>query len=141
MERREFIRHSSVFAGGFLLGTESLKGQQAGPLTIAVIGCGDRGNGIMEVMQELPEQFSSKPFAMCLIFRIENVKKILKSEVVVYKDYRRLLDDKSIEAVIIATPLNMHHVIAAAALDAGKHVFLEKTMTYNIPQALSLLKK
>jgi len=43
--------------------------------------------------------------------------------------------------VVIAVPLNVHHDIAIDALSAGKHVYLEKTMTYNIPQALDLVSK
>jgi predicted dehydrogenase len=58
----------------------------------------------------------------------------------VFKDYRKLLDDSTIDAVVIAPPLNMHFPIAAAALIAGKHVYLEKTMTYNIAQALELVR-
>ena len=100
-------------------------------LRVGVIGCGDRGNGIIEVMKELPE-FSVNAICDVLDFRIEDCKKILpqQANTAVYKDYRRLLDDKNIDAVVIATPLNMHYQIAAAALDAGKHVYLEKTMTY-----------
>jgi predicted dehydrogenase len=71
---------------------------------------------------------------------LENAKKKTNSAKQ-YKDYRKLLDDKSIHAVIIATPLNLHYPVAIDALAAGKHVFLEKTMTYNIPQAIELVKK
>ena len=58
-----------------------------------------------------------------------------------YTDYRKLLEDKEIDAVIIATPLYLHYSMALDALDAGKHVYLEKSMTYDIPQAIDLVKK
>ena len=45
-----------------------------------------------------------------------------------YSDYRRLLDDKDVEAVIVSTHFSEHHPVVLAALDAGKHVFCEKTM-------------
>ena len=43
-----------------------------------------------------------------------------------YTDYRQLLEDKSIDGVVIATPLNTHFQIAMDAFDAGKHVYCEK---------------
>ena len=58
-----------------------------------------------------------------------------------YTDHRKLLEDKKINAVIIATPLYLHYPIAIDALDAGKHIYLEKSMTYDIPQAIDLVKK
>jgi predicted dehydrogenase len=57
-----------------------------------------------------------------------------------YKEYKKILDDKTIGAVIIATPLHNHFEIAADALRAGKHVYLEKAMTYNAAQAIELSK-
>ena len=45
-----------------------------------------------------------------------------------YKDYRKLLDNKYIDGVIICTPLNTHDQIAVDALDADKHVYCEKTL-------------
>jgi predicted dehydrogenase len=51
-----------------------------------------------------------------------------------------VLDDKATQAVVIATPLSEHYHIAKDALEAGKHVYLEKTMTYNIDQAIDLVK-
>jgi len=51
------------------------------------------------------------------------------------------LADKRVDAVIIALPLYLHYAVAAAALDAGKHVYLEKTMTYNSLEALLLEEK
>ncbi len=144
MSRRQFIKYTGALAGGLLMKQELFSSQTNPPviLRVGIIGCGDRGNGIIEVMKELPE-FSVKAICDVLDFRIEDCKKILASQagIAVYKDYRRLLDDKNVDAVVIATPLNMHYVIAAAALDAGKHVYLEKTMTYSIQQSMDLVKK
>jgi predicted dehydrogenase len=51
-----------------------------------------------------------------------------------------MLDNKAIQAVIIATPLHLHYEMAEQDLKAGKHVYLEKTMTYSIDQAIQLVK-
>jgi predicted dehydrogenase len=53
----------------------------------------------------------------------------------VHHDYRDLLARKDIDAVYIVTPEHWHHRMALDALDAGKDVYLEKPMTYTIPQA------
>ena len=58
-----------------------------------------------------------------------------------YKDYRKLLENKDIDAVIIATPLSMHSKMTIDALEAGKHVYCEKTMAYDPEQALAMVGK
>lgn len=55
-----------------------------------------------------------------------------------YSDYRELLNDKSIEAVIIATPDHWHATMAIEAANAGKHVYLEKCMTRTTEEAVNL---
>ncbi len=54
------------------------------------------------------------------------------------RDFRRVLDDKSVDAVVIATADVWHGPIAIAAIEAGKHVYVEKCMTNNIPEAKTL---
>ena len=55
-------------------------------------------------------------------------------------DYRRVLDDGAIDAVVIATPDDTHESIAVDALDAGKHVLLQKPMALDSAQCRSILK-
>jgi len=57
----------------------------------------------------------------------------------VYSDYRTMFDgEKSIDAVIIATPDHWHAMIATAAIQAGKHVYCEKPLTHTIGEARAL---
>jgi predicted dehydrogenase len=51
------------------------------------------------------------------------------------------LDDPGVDAVLIATPLSLHHRMAVDALDAGRHVYCEKSMTYGIDEAIDLVVK
>ncbi|HEX2717535.1 MAG TPA: Gfo/Idh/MocA family oxidoreductase, partial [Gemmatimonadaceae bacterium] len=59
-----------------------------------------------------------------------------------YADYREMLrrEGRNIDAVVIATPDHTHAVIAAAAMKAGKHVYLQKPLTYSIHEARTLAR-
>jgi predicted dehydrogenase len=61
--------------------------------------------------------------------------------VAVTTDYAQVLDDAGVEAVVIATPISTHYELAAAALRAGKHVFVEKPMTAGAAEAERLVEQ
>src|ERR1019366_7515797 len=69
--------------------------------------------------------------------RLEDVKKIAP-DAKTYLDYRHLLEDKSIDAVLIATPQHLHCEHFVASLDAGKHVYQEKTMAFTVEHAKTM---
>ena len=56
-----------------------------------------------------------------------------------YDDYRRLLDDPAIDAVEIITPHHLHAEMSIAALDAGKHVSMQKPIALNVTEADAIL--
>jgi predicted dehydrogenase len=142
MKRRDFIERTGLLAGGLLLGSSWRAAAPAGPVRVGIIGCGDRGRGILSVLAQLKEQFTLTAICDILDFRLETTQKEPSaSSAKIYKDYHQLLDDKNVQAVIIATSLDMHFQLAVDALKAGKHVYLEKTMTYSIPEALELVKQ
>jgi predicted dehydrogenase len=59
-----------------------------------------------------------------------------------YQDYREMLEkQKDIDAVIVATPDHMHAVIASNAMDAGRHVYVQKPMCWSVHEARHLSKK
>ena len=144
MDRRRFIETTATVAAGIGLGMQPvLASRPVSPndvLQIGVIGTGDRGGGLINLMRGLPE-LKVVAASDILPFRLEPSIKKAAAGARAYDDYRRMLDDKNVEAVIIATPLSMHYQMAADALSAGKHVYCEKTMTYQIKEAIDLMKR
>ena len=59
----------------------------------------------------------------------------------VYSDYRKMIEQGSLDAVIVATPDHLHHLITMEALDAGLHVLCEKPLAMNAQQAKEMLDK
>jgi predicted dehydrogenase len=143
MERRNFIKQSSASLGALLLSDQVfffVKTVADEKLNMGIIGCGSRGVGLMSVLKELQDKFQITALCDVLDFRFKEAKEVVTTQVKEHKDYRKLLDDKSVPVVVIASPLYLHYQMAADALKAGKHVYLEKTMTYTIQQALDLAK-
>ena len=140
MQRRSFVKKSTVLGSSFLFANQLYANLALAPINIAMIGCGDRGKGVLSVIKKMPDKFNIVAYCDVLDFRLEEAKKYVLPSSSAVKDYRKVLDDKNIAAVFIATPLSEHFKIAADAIRAGKHVYVEKTMTYSIAQALELRK-
>lgn len=144
MERRNFIRNTSISLSGLMFQSEifAMAKKSAGEkISVGIIGCGSRGVGLISVLKELSDKFEITAICDILDFRFKEATDAgVSSSAKQIKEYKKLLDDKSIKAVVIATPLYLHYPIAADALKAGKHIYLEKTMTYNIDEAIDLVK-
>ena len=94
-----------------------------------IIGTGTEGCTLLRALTRIP---AARCLATCDIYP-PNQKKGIEtagSNPQLYEDYRRLLDRKEIDAVVIATPLHLHTSMLLDALSAGKHVFVEKTMFF-----------
>jgi predicted dehydrogenase len=142
MKRRTFLEKSALATTGILVSPQifgsstSISANEV--LQIGVIGTGDRGGGLIRTMQQFP-QLKVVAAADLLPFRLDKAMANADAGAKAYDDYRSLLNDPNVEAVVIATPLSMHHHMAKEALEAGKHVYCEKTMTYQIAEALDLV--
>ena len=113
---------------------------QTGPIRIGLIGSGSRGQGLATLLGAIQ---SFELVACCDIIpeNLQGGMKLAAKGARSYTDYKKLIQDKDIQAVIIATPLYLHYPMAVDAMAAGKHIYMEKTMAYTIPQALDLVKK
>ena len=77
--------------------------------------------------------------------RVDSLKKILAEDrprMTRHTDFREMLDkQKDIDAVVIATPDHLHAVIAMAAMDLGKHVYVQKPLSWSVQEARQLARK
>jgi predicted dehydrogenase len=125
------------------------------PVKAALIGAGDEGGVLAGEHNPNYLEF----VAVCDI-RPSNQKRIFTGEpapsprkglnriygkdarkkIKVYTDYREVLQNKDIEAVVIALPLNLHAPVAIDCLKAGKHVLCEKLMAWNVNQCKEMIK-
>jgi predicted dehydrogenase len=112
--------------------------ENEGALGIAVIGLGYWGPNLLRNLQELP---CVGRLTACDL-RVERLEKIARRfpAAGATTSYEDVLDDPSIDAVMIVTPISTHHRLAAAALEAGKHVMVEKPLAASSAEALSLIE-
>ncbi|MEP3389582.1 MAG: Gfo/Idh/MocA family oxidoreductase [Reichenbachiella sp.] len=146
MKRRDFVIKGSLATAGLATSTYAaaniLGASNANDtVNIGVIGTGSRGSGLIPNINSI-DKFNVIGCADILPFRLEKgMSKVEGSKAKGYNDYRKLLDDKNIDAVLIATPLSTHADIAMDAIDAGKHVYCEKTMAKGYDGIKNLVAK
>jgi predicted dehydrogenase len=102
-------------------------------IRLGVIGYGDRGSAIAREALSCPD---TELAGVCDIYgqHLERAKAETPG-VKTYADHRYLLDDASIDAVLIATPQHLHCIHFTDSIHAGKHVYQEKTMAFTVEDA------
>ena len=144
MKRRKFIKLGIFGSTGLLTYSSGLTKRKApsDTLNIGVIGTGDRGQTLLSFINKTD---GIDPVACCdiLPFRLEAGLTIASKsgKVKGYEDYKKLLDNKDIDCVFISTPFSEHGHMAIDALDAGKHVYCEKTMVKGIEETKKVVEK
>jgi len=96
-------------------------------LNIGIIGTGDRGGGLIPFINQI-RNFNIAACCDIIPSRLEKAISNSEGDPMGYKDYRKLLESSDVDAILVATPLNSHSKIAMDSVDAGKHVYCEKTM-------------
>jgi predicted dehydrogenase len=129
----------------FLLAGGAVAVAQAAPdqVVLGVIGSGSRGTFVMTVFQK---DAALRVGAICDVYE-PNLEKALSTAGKVpgnspkaYRNYKQLLDDKSVQAVLIATPEHWHHRMVLDALAAGKDVYVEKPLCQTPEQGVELVE-
>src|SRR5262245_38419447 len=102
--------------------------------TTAVGGVGGRGHQLIPRVREVP---GAKIVALCDVDQTHLDReaqpfKDRNEEVTTYRDLRRVFDDKTIDAVVVALPNHWHALATVWACQAGKDVYVEKPLSYNL---------
>jgi predicted dehydrogenase len=132
--RRDFLKSASVGTIALTL-TSAARANPSDRLTIGVIGTGGMGgNHVRELAgrSDVHLKYVCDVDESRLRDAAAHVSSASSKPVHAVKDLRHILDDQSVAAVFIATPDHWHAPAAILALDAGKHVYVEKPCCHNI---------
>jgi len=155
--RRSFIKDSAaataaavVLGGTPVIARAQVAGNQPGPnsrLRLGFIGVGGRAQTHLDSAIELQNKAGKVEIAaVCDVFnryRRESTRKVRRATrhaPTRAGDYREIINDPTIDAVVISTPDHWHAKQTIDALAAGKHVYCEKPMTHSVEEALAVHK-
>ena len=146
ISRREFLKNIGMTGAGVLLAASPWLSAFSEAVNtsnekcrLGVIGPGSRGRFLMSFLVQNPKV---DIVALCDIYQpsIDEALK-LAPKAKVYGDYRELLENNNIDAILVATPLSSHCKIVMDAFDAGKHVFCEKTIGFTMEECFRMYNK
>jgi predicted dehydrogenase len=129
-------------ATGVALGTRMAAARVQGAndrIRVGVIGTGGRARGLMGHLKKLP---GNEMVSICDVYepRLLQAAEITGATATKVADYRRMLDDRTIDAVVIGTPDHWHKQITLDAVAAGKDVYVEKPVSHTIEEGSEMVK-
>jgi predicted dehydrogenase len=145
--RRDFLRTAGAVTAGALLpgwARSSAFGLQSprviganDRIRIGAIGCGGMGTAHLRSMvdQSKKNEANIQVIAVCDIYEPRKNQAKTITGGTVYHDYRKLLENKDVDVVLIATPEHWHAQQAIDAMEAGKDLYLEKPMVRHLADA------
>ncbi|HTM47997.1 MAG TPA: Gfo/Idh/MocA family oxidoreductase [Bryobacteraceae bacterium] len=124
----------------FLLTTAAAQARIQGAnerIRAGIIGAGGRGKYLTAQFKEIGAEMA----AVCDVYEanLQGGLKEASTGARPFHDYRRLLEDKSIDAVIVATPDHWHARMVIDAVNAGKDVYVEKPMAHKIDEGFDVI--
>ena len=130
MNRRTFIATTASAAGRILGANERIRA--------GVIGTGGRGRYLTANFKEVGAEVG----AVCDVYEpnLEAGLNIASTGAKAYRQYQKLLEDKSLDVVVVATPDHWHAQMAVDAVEAGKDVYLEKPMAHSIDEGFRVIE-
>jgi len=130
MQRRTFVAVTAASQSRILGANDRL--------SIGLIGCGGRGRYVARLMREAPNvEFGA--VADVYNANAENARQWAGPQAKAFQDFRKLLDLKEIDAVLIATPDHWHAIPTILACQAGKDVYVEKPLAHNIVEGRAMV--
>jgi len=145
MKRREFLNSCAAIASGSAataIGPARASERAAGAnerIRIGWIGCGGRGTFVARCFQQ---SAGAEIVAVCDVYQpqAEKARAWLGPGVATHGDFRRLLDRKDIDAVLIATPDHWHAAATVLACRACKDVYVEKPLGHNVAEGRAMIE-
>jgi len=162
--RREFIAKTGVATAGLTIGAANLTAASCAraigandKIRVGFIGVGNRGSQVLKLFMNEPdcevaalcdvyEPYIHRDYSKVLPRYIQTLANLVPkmgetfpNEVARYTDYRKLLDDKSIDAVCIATPDHWHAIMTIEAIKARKDVFVEKPLAKTVVEGRAMI--
>jgi predicted dehydrogenase len=104
-------------------------------LRVGAIGCGGMGTSHLQALMKMRESDNLEVAAVCDVYRKHLDRAVELTRATPYQDYRKLLETKDIDYVLIATPEHWHARMILEAAAAGKHIYCEKPMAQTSAQA------
>jgi len=138
--RREFMANVGAgVAATAVIASPVFSKDKSDSISVGLIGCGGRGPDVANRMAYVPgvaithvcDPHQTRLAAAARQFSIQEGK--------VVSDLRRVFDDQSVDAVLVATPDHWHAPAAILACNAGKHVYVEKPCSHNIREGRLLV--
>jgi predicted dehydrogenase len=127
-----FLKHTAAWASAGAVKAAAASDR----LTIGILGCGGRGSGLARLFANRADiAYVCDPDES----RRNQVREKVNARHAV-SDLRRVLDDKSVDAVIVATPEHWHAPAAILACEAGKHVYVEKPCSHNVREGRLMIE-
>src|SRR4051812_13349727 len=107
-------------------------------VNIACIGTGGRCRHLMQALQKIP---TAKVVALCDVWdeAAAKAKPLADKNAETTREFRRVLDRKDVDAVLIATPDHWHAPLVLEALAAGKDIYCEKPLTHKLGEGQGLI--
>lgn len=143
-DRREFIKTTALGALSLHLPEFIKKPAPSDTVRVAHIGLGGMGNNHMNWFQALP---GVEIVGLCDVdgMHLADTKKVLddlqpNNKAELYRDFRKILDRKDVDVITCATPDHWHAQVAILAFQAGKDVYGEKPLSFNIREGQKMLK-
>ncbi len=136
--RRTFLTTASIVALGVRMAAATAQGAND-RIRIGVIGTGGRARGLMGHLKKLP---GNEMVALCDVYepRLLQAAEIAGASAAKVSDYRRILDDRTIDAVVIGAPDHWHKAITLDAVAAGKDVYVEKPISHSLEEGVEMVK-
>ena len=142
--RRTFLgQAASLVAAATPADTPARGAQASPPVVVALAGCGGMGNNHLRLLaarSDVRIEFLCEPDATRLAAAVKIVEEAGHKTPRAVRDLRQVLDDKSVQAVWIATPDHWHAPAAILAAEARKHVYVEKPCSHNLREGRLMIE-